>query len=994
MKKIYSIVLMATALLIGTNVWAASPVASINGADNAYANLNEVFANAPDGAKITLDAEVDNANFGAAITIMDGRKLELDLNDHNIKIAQKFMFKIFKGKLEVSGTGIIENNWGGPEWTAEGVTLGAWEAASKPRKRPVSGNAFCLAGAESTSQVTGKTEDNTWWTYLIIGENVTVIGHSVGIYTDCVLNLGATTAELQELGYDNYADNIFITGTAIDPATGKKSKANAKKGTAFGVKADVYGDVSGIKYAMQVSGNCGGPVTSTDIVPVYTVSGAKAKAHTVDGTHQYSAAIYVGGVAKLVVEKQATIEGTTGIYAKSGELIVDDATVQSTATAAVGYGDPNKSGSGIDGASGSAIVLDSNKDSYQGGMDITIKGDSHITGSYGYALETITTGQSNPTNEVNEINIEGGTFKTTGTSGETYGVINATSAITAENAANVTIGTANLGSDDKVKELIDAAGGDHIVSQTTDEEGKPLYVITQSDSEVIRENLNINALTDAQKTIEWHNSQQTLTADGVDIHYLALSEGSSLTIKDGKTIKIGSVVLDATSSITIEPGGQLVITKTSGIVAYKKTNIVIQAKNGKMGMLMMNPDVEANKTPAATVELETKAYKKGATDSPEDKVWERIGVPAADGMKASEIVKSVTSYLQYWDDNKNQYVGISGGSYMLQPFVGYSLSNDAAAPGQIYQFPCNLVGNSNGNLVIGKDWGSFSNSYTANIDAEILITMIKGVVGEGNINPVLYWYDGENDSWENTSFGDYEDNDPSALAKIAPMQAFLFNRLVPGAAAASATIDYKATVWEPVYPSNAGSAAPARKSVRTDLTKAVIIITAENGKSDKVTLRQSMDFSADFDNGYDARKNMDLKAFNIYANTELGAMTQLADNAIEGQKLTIATENETSFKMSFSNIIGEQLAIRDNLTGAVINMVEGAEYFFTVVENSVSERFEIIGVNNAPTDVETVVANDGAKAVYTILGQYMGTTDNWNTLPTGIYVVDGVKMVK
>ena len=987
MQKFYSIVLMATALLIGTNVWAASPVASINGADNTYDNLNAVFAAAPDGAKITLDAEVKDANFGDAITIMDGRKLELDLNDHNINIAQKYMFKIFKGKLEVSGTGIIENSWGDSEWNAAGYALGAWEAATTPRKRPKNGHAFCLAGAELSSQVTAYQPTEKWYTYLIIGENVTVIGHSVGIYTDCVLNLGATTAELQALGYDNYADGIFITGTAKDPATNKTSKANAAKGTAFGVKADVYGDVSGIKYAIQVSGNCGGPVTSTDIVPEYTVSGAKAKVHTIGNELTYAAAIYGGGYAKWTIEDKAVVEGTTGLYAKSGEMVIDNAIVQSTATS---YSEPVKSGSGIETASGSAIILDSNK-AYQGEMDITIKGDSKITGTAGYALETVITSGNN---EVNTIDIEGGTFKATGTPDKTYGVINATSAITAENAANVTIGTANLGNDDKVKELIDAAGGNHIVSQTTDEEGKPLYVITQSDSEVIRENLNINALTDAQKTIEWHNSQQTLTADGVDIHYLALSEGSSLTIKDGKTIKIGSVVLDETSSITIEPGGQLVITKTSGIVAYKKTNIVIQAKNGKMGMLMMNPDVEANKTPAATVELETKAYKKGATDSPEDKVWERIGVPAADGMKASEIVKSVTSYLQYWDDNKNQYVGISGASYMLQPFVGYSLSNDAAAPGQIYQFPCNLVGNSNGNLVIGKDWGSFSNSYTANIDAEILITMIKEAVGEGNINPVLYWYDGENDSWENTSFADYEENDPYALAKIAPMQAFLFNRLVPGAAAASATIDYKATVWEPVYPSNAGSAAPARKSVRTDLTKAVITITAENGKSDKVTLRQSMDFSADFDNGYDARKNMDLKAFNIYANTELGAMTQLADNAIEGQKLTIATENETSFKMSFSNIIGEQLAIRDNLTGAVINMVEGAEYFFTVVENSVSERFEIIGVNNAPTDVETVVANDGAKAVYTILGQYMGTTDNWNTLPTGIYVVDGVKMVK
>ena len=35
-----------------------------------------------------------------------------------------------------------------------------------------------------------------------------------------------------------------------------------------------------------------------------------------------------------------------------------------------------------------------------------------------------------------------------------------------------------------------------------------------------------------------------------------------------------------------------------------------------------------------------------------------------------------------------------------------------------------------------------------------------------------------------------------------------------------------------------------------------------------------------------------------------------------------------------------------------------------------------------------------AKGIYTITGQYVGEMNVWNTLPAGIYVVNGEKLVK
>jgi hypothetical protein len=41
-----------------------------------------------------------------------------------------------------------------------------------------------------------------------------------------------------------------------------------------------------------------------------------------------------------------------------------------------------------------------------------------------------------------------------------------------------------------------------------------------------------------------------------------------------------------------------------------------------------------------------------------------------------------------------------------------------------------------------------------------------------------------------------------------------------------------------------------------------------------------------------------------------------------------------------------------------------------------------------------VEAKEQNAAVYTLQGVMVGTTEQWNTLPSGVYVVDGNKRIK
>ena len=110
----------------------------------------------------------------------------------------------------------------------------------------------------------------------------------------------------------------------------------------------------------------------------------------------------------------------------------------------------------------------------------------------------------------------------------------------------------------------------------------------------------------------------------------------------------------------------------------------------------------------------------------------------------------------------------------------------------------------------------------------------------------------------------------------------------------------------------------------------------------------------------------------------------------------IGRNQRTAFHRRLNNNHGIGHA-SDNTIAArkVLTVGQCAAYTFRQDANStVNGRFEIVGLAKVPTAIENAEVATSGKGIYTALGQYVGEKDAWSALPAGVYIVDGVKMVK
>ena len=101
MRKIYSLVLMATMLLMGTNVKADEVSVATD------AELVAAFTNIPDTRTITLtdDIELVEASTANPLIIDGGQEVTLDLNGHSLSGYTDPVIRVNHGKLDITGTG-------------------------------------------------------------------------------------------------------------------------------------------------------------------------------------------------------------------------------------------------------------------------------------------------------------------------------------------------------------------------------------------------------------------------------------------------------------------------------------------------------------------------------------------------------------------------------------------------------------------------------------------------------------------------------------------------------------------------------------------------------------------------------------------------------------------------------------------------------------------------------------------------------------------------
>ena len=969
MKKIYSYVLMAAMLLIGTNAWATTRTAS---SATEFENAWKAAVNG-DVIQLTNDITINKTLWLGTANMNDAAKsITLDLNGWILTNDQSdlaYMFVITHGELNVitsvAGGKIIQNG------------------AKNEELFRVTGSTY--------KNINPKTAESGYFSHLTIGEGVTVdakVKNAIVIDEIDNVTFGTNGKTGANKAYYTHADCAWATaGIAAAPSTKPYSaQVYSGKGVANGVRIDVHGIVRGNKYAMKANGNLGSPSSTpaaslagfyadpaqtiayainaadVDYSPFIHIYGtADLRVPADNNESKKPVAIYCSGYARWMIE--GTCVGATAVYVKSGELDIHDATIESNYTGT--YQPPTATNSGVTGT-GSAIAIESNAN-YSGDIDVTVSGDTHVTATNGYAIEEAVTNATDT--KVDAITINGGTFDG-GTipvdpkdpsAGTTQGTIIITSTTAENETTTITVvggevhGTGednvNIGGQ-TLEEFLSDAGTDTHITTIDDGNGGTTMVITEGAAPTGKANVAGNN----GSSVKWKhadpdddsNMEETLTAD-LSLTELDITQTGyyqTLTIAEGVTLQAERVILGAKAKIIVEAGGKFLVTGEQGITANLSDNIILKTSSTAQALFLVNPAVNANKHPKAQVQMISKGYYDNVNDK---YIWQRFGVPAYEAtMLFSDIVKDVPSaYMKLVADEWVEIPVGDWGTEKLVPFTTYAVTTNQTTPGGLYTFSCSLVGNSDATLPLTGKWNYYANSYTAPISISDIINDYN--TKYTNVSGTIYLHDAASGDW-------YEINNatpyvnPEYPTVINPMHAFIIQKR--SNSGSNPVVNYKDEVYDPTI--EAFAPAPARLGSAPFAT-ALVEIVAADGTKDQVSLLEGEQFSAEFDNTYDATKLMTKEQSYIYANGADDKLGIIASNNLEGTTIGMEVKEQTSFLMTIKRVNGMNYAIRDMLTGTEIELTEGATYMFSVPANTtIDGRFQVVGLHRAPTAIDNV----------------------------------------
>ncbi len=497
------------------------------------------------------------------------------------------------------------------------------------------------------------------------------------------------------------------------------------------------------------------------------------------------------------------------------------------------------------------------------------------------------------------------------------------------------------------------------------------------------------------------------------------TDGTTVTVGqttsgDDQTLVINNGLdVQGNSQVIVEPGATLQIGE-GGIVTSKPENIVIEADENGAASLLMDPTITVNQTPELTVRMLAKQIGKNAQG---DYYWHRFAMPVEhiatwtkQGGLDPAVANNYPTYLYGWDYANNDWLKLTNGVSDMVPLLGYTLTlaSDEIGSGintlqdVTYIFKGNLVGNTNQPLNFqAEGFNFFGNSYTGYID---VLTLIEGFVSNNVEGTVYMWCndptneDGNYQSYVGVPL--YKLQNPTQRARladwqkeVAPMQTFILR--LRGADSANEEVDYASTIWgNPRYGNSTPTSAPARvAAVNSEEAFMEIVVKAADGKGSRVDFTQDANHSDAFESGYDVVKYMNEHTINLYASINGEDFSSVVTNTLNGKLLSLQTNDDVNYTMSFKNVEGTEYAILDHTTNQMTVIAEGNTYQFAAQPNSTIEgRFEIVSINRMPTAIENTEVKASAKGIYTITGQYVG--ENFEILPAGVYVVDGVKIVK
>lgn len=489
-----------------------------------------------------------------------------------------------------------------------------------------------------------------------------------------------------------------------------------------------------------------------------------------------------------------------------------------------------------------------------------------------------------------------------------------------------------------------------------------------------------------------------------------------IVVNSGVTLTIGnSGIVSENNDLTtvvVKPGGTVIVGNGGVTKDGLATPVEIQSTGTESGVFMVDPNAPTALAEApAKVKVYTRAHKDGGIE-----YWQQFASPVKGDMTITPLGVGqeegvYTSVYEWnysndaWERVEGMPVDLGGGvtafgkagwseNNILTPFKAYNLINNShlSEGGITYEFAGELVGNNDMTLTFpANGFCVFGNSYTAPIDLTTLFDQIENDMSLENIDACVYIYNSAKDRFESVNALTLEmataGFDEAPFTQIPPQQAFVMNLLDGGSA--QTAVDYAKSVWgNPQTNKNTPIMAPKRAN---STISAVLNINVTDGvSSDRVVLVEDNKYSESYDNGADAEKYMN-SSFNIYANAERN-LAMLASDNIEGTELTFAAGNAVNYTMTFGKTMGEFVLV-DRANNSQVAIEEGGIYTFAAQPNYTAEaRFAIVPAAKMPTAIENTEVKSNVKGIYTITGQYMG--EDFNVLPAGVYVIDGVKIVK
>ena len=973
MKKFYSLVLMAAALLIGTNMRAVEV--------NDLAGLQGALET---GGDITLTADINAGTTQLVIT----KGITLNGNGFCVKGTgtNVHVFRVSTADAVVMENLII--------WASKTSKKGRGILISNETEGE-NGNNANLTLNNVTINATYRAMDVWYADGVVLNINNCVFQNVQGQAKDAQGNptsanydielTGTNASDTRGVNFGQLTNStITITNSTMQGFFYVLNNVTGDNGDMTGTKLTATNSTFKGRAALNVWG-FGGDYTFTDC--------------SVIGINNYGGS--QEGFSCFVFNNQSTCH--------DNKLTINGGTVVSAVFDAVGGSNPNANQYMIDDrATNNTIVI--NNSSYsctkdlgddKGGIiyqvqptsDITINGGNYdcpniVSHTYsdgeGNTGSLVITGGEFIVSTVSPDMTDGDMYKTIEVQGGTYAITETdpvtgeTTVVDIKDLADPTDPTNTLISSDAITTIINQDSTVTVVPKGTEQKTVDPAVKTDLvwGTDVVTD-ANSNVVLQADQTL-------TLASGSARAYKLDLAAGAKIVVKNGAKLTLGKGGASFANSgatkpqIIVEQGGTLVV--YGPMYSSEKENLLVKASADAYGILIFDPDMNTygDNHPKGTVEFVTKSFYQDA----EHYQFERFGIPTYNALESITGSIANTGIYIYENNNwsdlgylKNDAV-FANTARLNKPFVACNLIAYQAAAGATYTFGGALNGNSNAVLNCNLEWNPLANSYTAEVDVEKYLEALASGV---NVDHTIYLA-------TPTGLGTYSwdpvDAEWAAGEKLKPMQAFILHN--HGTDPEESVINYKNTVWTPAAPAG----APARRSAATEHSaKMRIVVTRGEYTMDNLKMMESAT------NNHNAVKFMN-DDVNIYATSD-DKYGIVASEDLNDTYVGFSTVKGGEFTINFTNVDGRNFDIIDLENGARINVMEGSEYTFTTAANYSNEyRFKIVEREEVATDIENTEAVKSVKGIYTITGQYVGEMNVWNTLPAGVYVVDGAKRVK